>query len=254
MFGNKKKKLLKAISDGDTKKVKALIDAGADIDALGSYGGTALIQAARVGHTKIVGLLIDAGADVDAQDNDGDTALILCAMKGEAECVNALIGAGADINARNCVGFTALMFSTARGHTQTIESLLSAGADVNLRDIEGNTAFDVARTRMPYSDRGLMDGNDKMPSCGWRKLGADEIIFTRIVETRKLVEVFNFSSQERIIFSKNFDEACETLHASSFNEISKERLAEAAAELLKQGGNNHTVAIRKGKYSPSPPN
>jgi rhomboid protease GluP len=51
------KKLLKAAKRGETEKVKALIDAGADVNAKDEDGYSALMMAASEGHTEIVEIL-----------------------------------------------------------------------------------------------------------------------------------------------------------------------------------------------------
>ena len=68
--------LLDAARNGDTEAVKALIDAGAGLNAKDEDGWTALIWASEEGHTEIAKELISAGADVNAQDKDGRTVLM----------------------------------------------------------------------------------------------------------------------------------------------------------------------------------
>ena len=59
-----------------------------------------LLEAARVGNTETVKALIDAGADVNARLKSGTTALMIASGSGHTETVRALIDAGADVNAR----------------------------------------------------------------------------------------------------------------------------------------------------------
>ncbi len=54
--------LMTAASTGHTETVKALLAAGADVNATSEKGGTALMGAAMEGHTEIVQLLKEAGA------------------------------------------------------------------------------------------------------------------------------------------------------------------------------------------------
>lgn len=106
--------LIRAARNGNLKKVKLLIQNGADINAKDNIGRTALIYAARVGHLKVAKLLIDKGVDVNAKDNYGWTALMHAAINGHPEVVKLLIDKGANINAKNDYGRTAFDYAYAK--------------------------------------------------------------------------------------------------------------------------------------------
>ena len=53
--------------------VKALIEAGADVNKAADDGETPLYTAASNGHEAVVTALIEAGADVNKADNGGKT-------------------------------------------------------------------------------------------------------------------------------------------------------------------------------------
>jgi ankyrin repeat protein len=73
--------------------------------------------------------LINNGADVNASGNDGDTALMWASWNGHYDIAKLLIDAGADVNAKNNFGETALMYaSRCNGHPAIIELLRSKGA------------------------------------------------------------------------------------------------------------------------------
>ena len=63
--------LRNAAADGKVNKVR-LLAAGADVNAAGADGQTALILAAGEGDLSIVELLLAAGADVNAVAADGE--------------------------------------------------------------------------------------------------------------------------------------------------------------------------------------
>lgn len=73
--------------------VKTLLAAGADMEAKGGNGGTALIMASGAGHAKVVRALLAAGADVKAMDKKGNTALMV-ATKGDHGDVAAALATG----------------------------------------------------------------------------------------------------------------------------------------------------------------
>ena len=88
-------RLIKAISKGDTEKVHALLEKGADVNAKDNNGGTALMRAAQEGQTDTLQALLANGADVNAKINDGGTALKKAKEGGHEEIVRILKEAGA---------------------------------------------------------------------------------------------------------------------------------------------------------------
>jgi hypothetical protein len=71
-------------------------------------GESALMINSRSSHIDILRALIEAGADVNLQDINGETALIKASEYGYIDIVNALIKAGADPNLKNIYEETAL--------------------------------------------------------------------------------------------------------------------------------------------------
>ncbi|MDA2929702.1 ankyrin repeat domain-containing protein, partial [Acidobacteria bacterium AH-259-O06] len=70
-----------AAKNGQTDRVKALLDADADVNATDVDGMTPLMWAAFGGHTNTVRALLDAGADVSVKDKQGSTARIWATPK-----------------------------------------------------------------------------------------------------------------------------------------------------------------------------
>jgi ankyrin repeat protein len=62
--------LVDAAARGDVRRVRRLLDRGADIEARGSNGRTALTAAAYSGHREVVECLLDRGADIEARDGE----------------------------------------------------------------------------------------------------------------------------------------------------------------------------------------
>jgi ankyrin repeat protein len=118
---------------------------------IASYSGCArppledkLIAAAAYGRTNIVLTLLEQGADVNAKGKDGSTALRLAAFQGHTDTVQALLGKGADVSAKDKDGYTALILAALQGHTDTVQALLEQGADVNAKGKGGVTALMLA--------------------------------------------------------------------------------------------------------------
>ena len=89
-----------AISSGNTERVKILLDAGADINALDRYGQTALMRAAHQGHTEVVRLLAQRGANLDHAAKYRLTATMPAVIADHPEVVRVLVDAGADLALR----------------------------------------------------------------------------------------------------------------------------------------------------------
>ena len=161
--------LAEAAMRGDAARVRALIEAGADVNAALGDGMTALHWSAERGDNDIASLLLSAGARVEsptrlgayrplhlaargghasvvrellqagALPNPGTTTgvvtpLHLAAASGSASSVAVLIEHGADVDrGETAWGQTPLMFAAAAGRVQTIRALLDGGADADLR-------------------------------------------------------------------------------------------------------------------------
>jgi ankyrin repeat protein len=100
----------------------------------------ALTYAARSGRVEAIRALVDAGARLDADPYRG-TALTWAAACGRVEAVRALVDLGADVDARGTFGgpdhgegVTALHLAAQSGRTAAVEALLDLGADPTLTD------------------------------------------------------------------------------------------------------------------------
>jgi len=144
-----------AASKGKLALVKLLIDAGANVHAttrLGNY--TPLLLAAEHGHAGAIQALLAAGAKVDAVDSTGTSALMLAAAAGSADAIRLLIAAGAEPDDREtAMGQTALMFAAAENRVNAIKALIAGGADIasasTVVDLAALSQEDVGRPRRP---------------------------------------------------------------------------------------------------------
>lgn len=90
--------------------IRALVAAGAVVDAVDDYGQTPLHDAASGdwGNPTAVRVLLELGADPNASSQDGITPLMCAAEMGELECVELLCNAGADPTRTSLEGQTAM--------------------------------------------------------------------------------------------------------------------------------------------------
>ena len=152
--------LMEAISVSDAPWVQRLVDAGANVNATGPFGETALMGAALGGHTEIARLLLDAGAEVNAKI-DVYTALAMAESDGHAGEFERLRTVGpryvtalgfARVGNHTAIA-TLLEQATGRGDVMEAISekdasrvgrLIEAGADVNATGPFGSTALTEA--------------------------------------------------------------------------------------------------------------
>ena len=117
----------------DVQRVCEVIELGwpGSVEARDGGGWTPLVFASAYGHAGIVKALLAAGADVNAANNQGSTVLIFACVHSHLEAARALVASGANVNAVDQVGRTPLKCARGRGgHANpAIEALLlAAGA------------------------------------------------------------------------------------------------------------------------------
>jgi hypothetical protein len=119
---------------GDLELVRHLLAAGSDVDDTNDFGTFALLEAAIIGSTQIVRALLGAGANASRTNPDGETPLMAVARSGNVEAAGLLLGAGSDINAiETWGGQSALMWAAAQRQAEMVEFLVANGADVDAR-------------------------------------------------------------------------------------------------------------------------
>jgi len=122
-----------AVAD-DPEMLMIAIEGGANTSLVTSvYDGTALIAAAHLGHDEVVRTLIDHDAPLDHINNLDWTALIEAIVLGDGgprhvATVKALVDAGADVDIADGRGVRPLSLARQRGYTEIIEILETAGA------------------------------------------------------------------------------------------------------------------------------
>ena len=170
-----------------TDFIQPLLDAGADLSALDSFGRTPLHHfAANCTDERIIKQMLDAGADLQGKDNGGFTtmhyafrnpnpaALRLLVnvpdVQGEAlinhvindsiyvenkvDAIHRLADAGANLEQASSLGISPLVSSVMSGSIEALNALLERGALVNAISAKGFTALDYATGK---GDQGVID-------------------------------------------------------------------------------------------------
>lgn len=140
-------------------KVKLLVAKSADFEAKDQEGKTALMKAAARGDVGVAGALIESGANVNAVDSKGTNALLYSLdsenlAHGDERATlpvrrleitkRLLLAKSLDVNTQNNDGETALMRAVRLENVETVRSLLAHGADANRSDVFGDTAVTLA--------------------------------------------------------------------------------------------------------------
>jgi len=141
IYSDRDFELLLAANEGDTVKLKAFLELGANPNYSTYDGITPLMYASQVGHLRTVEILIDSGANVNALPNNHYSALLGASIAGHIYVVDTLILNGADINTYNLEGITPLMAAATFNYTVIADLLLFYRADISKKDIYGNTAL-----------------------------------------------------------------------------------------------------------------
>ena len=136
-----------------------LLDCGADPNAPGPHGRTALHFAAIAHDGAMTDRLLRAGADPDRPDDDGMRALhwfVHMADDPTADVMTLLLDRTTDLDARNGSGATALHVAVQSGSAPHIKALLDAGADPLAFNLAGHSpvcyaATDSSSGRHPYA-------------------------------------------------------------------------------------------------------
>ena len=157
--------MLWAAHQGNLPAVKALIQAGEDVDEIGNHyrdphtlsgpdrhvpEQTALQLAATSGHSKVVGFLIDEGANLNLRGGiEKRTALVnACHFGHSVECTRLLLEAGSNVDAGDRDMLTPLIICSdnRKSAIPNTQLLLKHGANVNCASLQidhfaGNTAL-----------------------------------------------------------------------------------------------------------------
>lgn len=141
----REKELIKFSMQGDLGQVRALADAGVNLDGATEKGLTALMLASLQGHTEVVRFLIDSKkVDVNAKDVSGTTSLMAAAKRGHVEILKLLLDAGAKPDSQSAQGMTALSMAAMDGHLEAVTLLVARGSSLNLKAANGLTAMGMA--------------------------------------------------------------------------------------------------------------
>lgn len=141
-----------AAADGRTDRLQALVAAGADVNARGVDGMTALHWALLRSSRKGFAWLLEHGADPNVIfTQNGTSATSLAAKQEDDWFLKEVLAHGGNVNIRNPLnGRTPLVEAMASGRNGNVRILISAGADMNTFDHLGMTPLAAAAATQKY--------------------------------------------------------------------------------------------------------
>jgi len=119
-----------AAESGDTATISKLLSEGADVNQITpSSLGPAIIYASRYCHTDAVKLLLEKGANINAAGSMGITAMHTAAAGGCDNLITHLIDKGAAIDPISGAGYTPLSLAAYWDKQSSVRLLIEKGAD-----------------------------------------------------------------------------------------------------------------------------
>lgn len=140
-YTDKNFELLLAASEGDTNKLLAFLEIGANVNTTTYDDVTPLMFAAQNGRLRSVEILIDSGAKINTKPYNRVDALLGACIAGHVTVADTLILNGANVNTHDLNGVTPLMYASAFHYPVMMDMLLFYKAKVNQADNMGNSAL-----------------------------------------------------------------------------------------------------------------
>jgi hypothetical protein len=135
---------LKSAEEGNLKAIRFLLQCPINVDAIDTFGNTALYNATACGHKDVVQALIAANAQVNFKNSLNGTPLSIAAFNNHQEIAQLLVNAGALVDEPDSNQATPLIYATLRGHKEMVELLLNAQANIHTIDDQGLSAISYA--------------------------------------------------------------------------------------------------------------
>ena len=129
---------------------KLLTIADIIVDPVSEDGKTPFFVAVNYAQTKILRMLHAAGADIFAPDGNGLQPINIAANFGKLETVKTLIELGADVDQIGGWEYmvseteTPLIAAASYGYVDIVEYLVKKGADLDIKSSKNKTALDYA--------------------------------------------------------------------------------------------------------------
>lgn len=147
VFPNGKSLLHLASEMGDRQICNALVDAGADPNAVrGTRHYSLLHTAVASSNFGMISVLLELNATPSVRTSNGLTPLHFAARTGQVYAAHKLLDHRADINSVDDRGRSPLYLAAERNDMEMVRMLIKHGADVNIADQLNRTPYSVAKS------------------------------------------------------------------------------------------------------------
>jgi cytohesin len=137
--------LVKAVQAGRLGMVKLLLQKGANINAIGNWGVSALYEAVDLGREEMVTFLVSKGAWPGSADEDATAPLWVAFWLGHLSVMNIFLRHMGEQGLQETteMGWTALMKASSSGQLGAVQVLIEEmeGQGLDKQDDEGRTAL-----------------------------------------------------------------------------------------------------------------
>ncbi|MFQ5527434.1 MAG: ankyrin repeat domain-containing protein [Thermoanaerobaculia bacterium] len=193
--------LIRAAAQGDVDKVGELLEAGAEVNVVGSRERSAVLEAVRYGRQAVLDQLLalepPREPDLELTGPKGNTPLMIAAAAGRVGMARQLIEADVKIQTQSRDGHTALMLACRRGQTEVVALLLAEGAQVDTRRRDGRDALLLAvENGDPRIAELLIDRDAKVVNATSRR-GESPLMLAILLGNSKMVELLKGRGAER---------------------------------------------------------
>lgn len=151
--------LMQALYAMDWKRIKAELNAGADVNApYNKHGWTPFMWACREFYEpEAIETFLAAGGDINSRNQYEETPFIIAAKhRSSPQTLSILLKAGADINAQDKFGNTAFVYVVkhpqAMMRLRVFDFMIDNGADPNIKNKHGKTVWDYASEQDGLTD------------------------------------------------------------------------------------------------------
>ena len=155
--------LLIAARNGDTQKVKQLLEAGVDVDFTTQDSYTPLSYAAGAGHLELVRILLQEGAGLEKRGWLAKTPFAVAVQGGHMDVLQFMVAQKADVQTRVQHGGGMIADAVYWGQTEVLEYLISL--ELNVNDAAGGDQWTPLHNACWRLSRGPEHLREKFVDC-----------------------------------------------------------------------------------------